>query len=422
MAAKKATKPVAKAKAKTAPAKPAAPQKIVAAKAKATAKAEVKSKVVPKSHAKVDTLASAKSGHAASAAKPVRPSKATNGKKSIVSVAVKKVVSESKSPVAAKVPAKAPKATVTGKVEKAAPKAPLTAKRAPVAKPAPHAPAKPAAAVLAKPAAAAKPAPAAMPKTAARPAPEAKAAAPAIVVALNKLPLNGKPATHAARPVAPAPVAKPVSGDARPVAPKAAAPAVDPRKAAKPANQRHGFKTNEYIVYPSHGVGKIVRIEEQVVAGYSLELFVIHFEQEKMTLRVPTAKLASVGMRKLSEGGIVDRAMETLKGRARIKRTMWSRRAQEYEAKINSGDLVSIAEVVRDLYRAETQPEQSYSERQLFEAALDRMSREIAAIENLDDRGATQKVIDVLAKSAKSRKPVEAVEPAVESGDAERAA
>ena len=159
------------------------------------------------------------------------------------------------------------------------------------------------------------------------------------------------------------------------------------------------------------------------MAGYSLELFVIHFEQEKMTLRVPTAKLASVGMRKLSETGIVDRAMETLKGRARVKRTMWSRRAQEYEAKINSGDLIAIAEVVRDLYRAETQPEQSYSERQLFEAALDRMSREIAAIENLDDRGATQKVVDVLAKSAKSRKPAEAApEAAVEAGDAERAA
>ncbi len=174
--------------------------------------------------------------------------------------------------------------------------------------------------------------------------------------------------------------------------------------AKKKAQGKHGFKKNEFIVYPSHGVGRIVGIEEQVVAGYKLELFVINFEHEKMTLRVPTGKLESVGMRKLSGDIIVKKAMETLKGRARVKRTMWSRRAQEYEAKINSGDLISIAEVVRDLYRAETQPEQSYSERQLFEAALDRMSREIAAIEELDERGAVQKVTDVLSKSAKGRK------------------
>ena len=149
--------------------------------------------------------------------------------------------------------------------------------------------------------------------------------------------------------------------------------------------------------------------------GHSLELFVITFEHEKMTLRVPTTKLEVVGMRKLSEAPIVTKAMETLKGRARIKRTMWSRRAQEYEQKINSGDLVAIAEVVRDLYRAETQPEQSYSERQLFEAALDRMSREIAAIEKLDDRGAVQKITEVLAKSARGRRAAEEVAAANEA-------
>jgi CarD family transcriptional regulator len=167
---------------------------------------------------------------------------------------------------------------------------------------------------------------------------------------------------------------------------------------------RHGFKTNEYIVYPAHGVGRIVGIEEQEIAGMSLELFVITFEKDKMTLRVPTGKSASVGMRKLAEEGVVKRAMETLKGRARIKRTMWSRRAQEYEAKINSGDLVAIAEVVRDLYRSESQPEQSYSERQLYEAALDRMAREIAATEKLDERGAVQRITEVLSKSAKGRR------------------
>ena len=175
----------------------------------------------------------------------------------------------------------------------------------------------------------------------------------------------------------------------------------------KPVSQRHGFKISEFIVYPAHGVGRIVGIEEQEIAGISLELFVIQFEKDKMTLRVPTGKSQSVGMRKLSEDGIVKKAMETLKGKARIKRTMWSRRAQEYEAKINSGDLISIAEVVRDLYRSETQPEQSYSERQLYEAALDRMAREIAAVEKLDERGAMQRITEVLSKSAKGRRLAE---------------
>jgi CarD family transcriptional regulator len=172
----------------------------------------------------------------------------------------------------------------------------------------------------------------------------------------------------------------------------------------KPVNQRHGFKTNEWIVYPSHGVGRIVGIEKQEIAGISLELFVITFEKDKMTLRVPTSKSQSVGMRKLSDESVVKRAMDALKGKARIERTMWSRRAQEYEAKINSGDLVSIAEVVRDLFRSESQPEQSYSARQLFEAALDRMAHEIAAVEKLDERGAIQRITEVLTKSAKGRR------------------
>ena len=183
----------------------------------------------------------------------------------------------------------------------------------------------------------------------------------------------------------------------------------------KPVSQRHGFKASEFIVYPAHGVGKIVGIEEQEIAGMALELFVISFEKEKLTLRVPTGKLSSVGMRKLSEEPVVKKAMETLKGRARVKRTMWSRRAQEYVAKINSGDLVSIAEVVRDLYRSEAQPEQSYSERQLYEDALDRMAREIAAVEKLDERGAVQRITDVLSKSARGRR----LAAEAEGGDAE---
>ena len=124
---------------------------------------------------------------------------------------------------------------------------------------------------------------------------------------------------------------------------------------------RHGFKTGEFIVYPAHGVGQIVSIDEQEVAGHKLELFVIDFQKDKMRLKVPVAKATSIGMRKLSETDYVDRALKVVQGRARVKRTMWSRRAQEYDAKINSGDLLSISEVVRDLYRGENQPEQSYS-------------------------------------------------------------
>lgn len=181
----------------------------------------------------------------------------------------------------------------------------------------------------------------------------------------------------------------------------AARPIVAPKR---PAGQRNSFKSNEYIVYPAHGVGRVVGVEEQEIAGLSLELYVINFEKEKLTLRVPTGKLESVGMRKLSDENLVKKAMDTLKGRARVKRTMWSRRAQEYVAKINSGDLISIAEVVRDLYRSDAQPEQSYSERQLYEDALDRMAREIAAVEKLDERGAVQKITDVLSKSARGRR------------------
>ena len=145
---------------------------------------------------------------------------------------------------------------------------------------------------------------------------------------------------------------------------------ITPQK--KSTGARHGFKTGEYIVYPAHGVGQIVSIDEQEVAGHKLELFVIDFQKDKMRLKVPVAKATSIGMRKLSEEDYVERALKVVQGRARVKRTMWSRRAQEYDAKINSGDLISISEVVRDLYRADNQPEQSYSERQLYEAALDR--------------------------------------------------
>jgi len=185
----------------------------------------------------------------------------------------------------------------------------------------------------------------------------------------------------------------------------------------KKNSQRQGYKTGEFVVYPAHGVGQIVAIEEQEVAGFKLELFVISFEKDKMTLRVPTAKAATVGMRKLAENALVAKALETITGRARVKRTMWSRRAQEYEAKINSGDLIAISEVVRDLHRSEAQPEQSYSERQLYEAALDRMAREVAAVNRLHETEALKLIEVQLAKSPKRGKTADAAEAAAEGED-----
>ncbi|PTV95597.1 CarD family transcriptional regulator [Rhodobacter aestuarii] len=160
------------------------------------------------------------------------------------------------------------------------------------------------------------------------------------------------------------------------------------------------FRPDDFVVYPAHGVGKIMSIEEQEIAGLRLELFVISFEKDKMTLRVPTHKAADVGMRGLSTPDVVTKALETLKGKAKVKRAMWSRRAQEYEQKINSGDLLSIAEVVRDLHRADDQREQSYSERQLYEAALERLTREVAAVSGTDEAGAAKKVDEVLVGRA----------------------
>lgn len=244
-------------------------------------------------------------------------------------------------------------------------------------------------------------------------------------------------ATAPQRKVAPAPAAAAPQRKAAPAAPVAAAKVIPVKAAAKPQPPsvspqpaqngvetrmivkkpapRLEFKTGEHIVYPAHGVGRIVGVESQEVAGLKLDLFVISFIKDKMTLRVPVAKATAVGMRKLADGATVKRALETVRGRARIKRTMWSRRAQEYEAKINSGDLISIAEVVRDLYRSETQPEQSYSERQLYEAALDRMSREISSVNRISETEAIRQIEQNLAKSPRRGPKPEAVEPREEA-------
>jgi len=237
-------------------------------------------------------------------------------------------------------------------------------------------------------------------KSAAKPAhkPEAKPHAPQ----------PHKPAAHAPKPQAPAHPAKPQAPQAHkpahPVhAPAAPAPITnmaDKPVVATPAAKKLVFKVNELIVYPAHGVGRVVQIEEQEIAGIKLELYIVDFDKEKLRLKVPTSKSEQKGMRKLADKPLIDHAMKVLKGRARIKRTMWSRRAQEYEAKINSGDLIAVAEVVRDLYRSERQPEQSYSERQLFEQALERMAREIAAVKKIDDDMAIKEVESFLAKNA----------------------
>jgi len=234
--------------------------------------------------------------------------------------------------------------------------------------------------------------------TASRIAPEPKAVTEkASAPVAGSKPSSGHSAqvSHANEAPAPAKAAAPVVKVQKPVVSEEG-PAV--AKTLKSASQRQGFRLNEFVVYPAHGVGQIVSIEEQEVAGFKLELFVISFSKDKLTLRVPTSKVTGVGMRKISDPDAARRSLDILTGRARVKRTMWSRRAQEYETKINSGDINAISEVVRDLYRSEAQPEQSYSERQLYEAALDRLVREIAAVQKSSEIDALKAVEAQLQK------------------------
>lgn len=174
--------------------------------------------------------------------------------------------------------------------------------------------------------------------------------------------------------------------------------AAAPAKAAKPApsGKAEAFAEGDYVVYPTHGVGKVERIAVEEIAGHKLELIHITFEENRMTLRVPVAKARTAGLRKLATRKLFDDALNVLRGRARIKRTMWSRRAQEYEAKINSGDPLAIAEVVRDLHRNSGQPDQSFSERQIYEAAMDRLAAELAALDRTDKATAAAKLNDFL--------------------------
>ena len=209
-------------------------------------------------------------------------------------------------------------------------------------------------------------------------------------------PATSPAATSPTEPQAAHPDPAPVPLTVAATAPVHAAPLVmsggRPAPAIRaPAKAEH-FVEGDHVVYPTHGVGKVERIATEEIAGHRLELIHITFEENRMTLRVPVAKARSAGLRKLAGRKQFDEALAVLKGRARIKRTMWSRRAQEYEAKINSGDPIAVAEVVRDLHRNAAQPEQSFSERQIYEAALDRLAAELAALEGLDKAGAMAKL------------------------------
>ncbi len=295
---------------------------------------------------------------------------------------------------------------VTAKTTKKKPAAKVAAKK-PAAKPAvkAKAAAKPVAKSAAKPAA--KPA-AKKPSVAAKPIatkPVVAKAKPAISAARHAAAI--KPAAPAPKPTAVAPV----------VAAKPAAPAAKP--AAAPAAKKPSFKIGELVVYPAHGVGKITNVEEQEIAGIKLELYIVDFEKEKLRLKVPTNRAEQKGMRHLADRSMIEQAMKVIRGRARIKRTMWSRRAQEYDAKINSGDMIAVSEVIRDLYRSDRQPEQSYSERQLFEQALARFARELAAVRKVDEDQCIKELEDFLARNAK--RGVASVEK-VEDDAAEEAA
>lgn len=166
----------------------------------------------------------------------------------------------------------------------------------------------------------------------------------------------------------------------------------------KKISVKNPFCSGEYVVYPAHGVGKVADTTKQTVAGLELELIVVNFAKDKMTLRIPMSKAETTGLRKISEEDTMADALTTLKGKAKVKKVMWSRRAQEYENKINSGSPVAIAEVIRDLYRSENLAEQSYSERQIYEQALDRLANEYAVCENIAPSEATTKILNILAK------------------------
>ncbi len=318
---------------------------------------------------------------------------------------------------------------------KAAAKPAKTAKPKAATKPAPKAAAKKPVAHAAKaaPRPAAKPAPVAPKAKSPAPAPAAKIVAkPAPAAAAPKPAVAPTPVVAPPAAALPHPATFPIPAETRPLVAREVSPAFaglvpspamgsfpnrppflgGPRPGAQPLRMQPAagpiaapaaakaepieFAEGDHVVYPTHGVGKVMGIVNEEIAGHKLQLIVVTFDENRMTLRVPVAKARSSGLRKLASRKMIDTALTTLKGRARIKRTMWSRRAQEYEAKINSGDPIAIAEVVRDLHRNAGQPDQSFSERQIYEAALDRLASEIAAIDGTDKVAASEKLAGVL--------------------------
>ncbi|HVG81763.1 MAG TPA: CarD family transcriptional regulator [Methylomirabilota bacterium] len=332
---------------------------------------------------KTNKKAGSKAAHSKRPAERTRPAASTNRTRSS---AGKRPTAPARGKPAPK--GAAAKAKPAPRPAKAAPKPKAIAKpaKAPAKRPSPrpHAEAKPSA----------------KPERVAKPAPKAAAPRPAPA----REPAPAKPAEGAARAdlqPSPAQSAKPAANGAAKTAAAALKARLPGQENVRKLPERAGpapepFSEGDFVVYPTHGVGRVVAIETQQIAGISLPLIVITFDKDRMTLRVPVAKAHNSGLRKLSSRKVMDTALATLKGRSRVKRTMWSRRAQEYEAKINSGDPVSIAEVVRDLHRGSDQPDQSYSERQIYQAALDRLARELAAVERIDEQAAAQRLEEML--------------------------
>ncbi len=294
--------------------------------------------------------------------------------------------------------AKKPAAKVAKPVAKAAPKKAA----APAKKIAVKQTIKPAvkAKAVAAPKAAAKPA--APAKTVAKPA-AAKAAPAAAVTVKSPTNQNAKPAvilqktSEGLKPVSPNSLVKPVYRPIQ-VINKSLAPLQPVRQMAPiaPAAEKVEYKKGDYVVYPAHGVGQIEAVETQTIGGMEIKLYAIQFEKDRMRLKVPVFKAHASGLRRLSSANRMQDALKTLQGRAQIRRAMWSRRAQEYEMKINSGDPVSIAEVLRDLKRSNDDTEQSYSERQIYQSALERLAREVAAVEKITEVEAAERLENMI--------------------------
>ncbi len=270
------------------------------------------------------------------------------------------------------------KVTVKAKVKVAPKKAVKPVAKAAVKKTAVKAPAK-------KLVAATKPATKMAPKSSAKKAP---------VKAVAKAPLKAAPKAIGKAIVKPAP--KAVVPAPKMVAKPVAKVEVKAAPAPKAALAKSVYKVGVHVVYPTHGVGKIVAEETQMIGDVELRLLVISFEKDKMTLRVPVHRATAAGLRPVSSVDQMKKVFAALKGRARTSRGMWSRRAQEYEAKINSGNIFFIAEVVRDLHQNVDQSERSYSERMIYESALSRLVGELAAAEATDHKTATDKLMKLL--------------------------